>query len=247
MNERSHIIEVNDLSVFVEGKQILKGIDLKVGKGEIHALMGPNGSGKSTLSYSLMGHPNYTVQGGSVLFGGEDLLKMAVHERARHGLFLAFQYPHEVEGVSLREFLWHAYSSIHTNASIKKFRVLLEEKMRLLKIEKEFVERDLNVGLSGGEKKRAECLQLAVLEPKLAILDEIDSGLDIDALRIVCESILAVQKESKDLSLLVITHYPRILSYLEPEKVHVIQDGVIVRSGGKELAHELEETGYEKE
>jgi Fe-S cluster assembly ATP-binding protein len=244
MDKNLNFVSINDLSVSIGEEQILKGIDLGVAKGEIHALMGPNGSGKSTLAYTLMGHPKCVVQGGSVTFAGKDLFKMEVHERAKAGLFLAFQYPHEVEGVTLREFLWQAYSVFHEGASLKNFRSVLDQKMKLLNIDSAFVDRFLNVGLSGGEKKLAECLQLAVLEPKLAVLDEIDSGLDIDALRVVCEAILAVKEDCKDMSLLVITHYPRILSYLHPDKVHVMQDGVIVRSGGKDLAKELEEKGY---
>jgi Fe-S cluster assembly ATP-binding protein len=247
-------LEIKNLHVSVEGREILKGLNLTVQQGEVHAIMGPNGSGKSTLAYTLSGHPKYVVTDGDVLFKGQSILEMSPDERAREGLFLAFQYPVAVPGVSMANFLRLAYRSVKGNASkpetrreevlsIPKFRRLMREKMAMLKVDESFATRYLNDGFSGGEKKRAEILQMAVLEPEIAILDETDSGLDIDALRIVSEGVNLLR--GPNLGLLVITHYQRILNYIKPQFVHVLVDGVIKQSGGPELALQLEESGYE--
>jgi len=243
---------IKDLRVSVEGKEILKGLDLTVRKGEIHALMGPNGSGKSTLAHTLLGHPKYQVEQGDILFNGESILGLKADERARKGMFLAFQYPSAVPGVTVANFLRTALNAKRKAMSsngegkpiaIPEFRKLMKDKMALLKMDESFATRYLNDGFSGGEKKRAEILQLAVLKPEIAILDETDSGLDIDALRIVAEGVNALT--GPDLGVLVITHYQRILNYIKPQFVHVLVNGQIVREGGPELALELEEKGYE--
>jgi Fe-S cluster assembly ATP-binding protein len=247
-------LEIKNLHVSIEGREILKGLNLTIQQGEVHAIMGPNGSGKSTLAYTLSGHPKYVVTDGDVLFKGQSILEMSPDERARAGLFLAFQYPVAVPGVSMANFLRLAYRSVKGNASkpetrreevlsIPKFRRLMREKMAMLKVDESFATRYLNDGFSGGEKKRAEILQMAVLEPEIAILDETDSGLDIDALRIVSEGVNLLR--GPNLGLLVITHYQRILNYIKPQFVHVLVDGVIKQSGGPELALQLEESGYE--
>jgi Fe-S cluster assembly ATP-binding protein len=247
-------LEIKNLHVSVEGKEILKGLDLAVTQGEVHAIMGPNGSGKSTLAYTLTGHPKYVVTEGDVLLNGRSVLEMSADERARAGLFLAFQYPVSVPGVSMANFLRLAYRSVKGGTSqpetrreevlsIPKFRKMMREKMAMLKMDESFATRYLNDGFSGGEKKRAEILQMAVLEPEIAILDETDSGLDIDALRVVSEGVNLLR--GPNLGLLVITHYQRILNYIKPDFVHVLVDGRIVQSGGPELALELEEKGYE--
>lgn len=235
-------LEIKELLASVDGKEVLKGIDLVVNTGEVHALMGPNGAGKSTLANVLMGNPKYKASG-SVLLNGVELMDKKVNERAKQGLFLAFQYPREVSGVTIANFLRTAYNSIHPKLSILEFKALLKEKMQLLKMDESFANRYLNEGFSGGEKKRAEILQLAVLQPKFALLDETDSGLDVDALRIVSEGINALKK---DTGILLITHYNRILSYVKPDFVHVLSNGRIVKSGGAELAKELESSGYEE-
>ncbi len=244
--EKSLIIR--DLHVNVEDKEILKGLSLELEKGKVHAVMGPNGSGKSTLSYALAGHPNYEVTGGEVLFNGQDVLEMGADERAQLGIFLAFQYPMSIPGVSMANFLRTAVNSVRKARDEKPMRVpdfrkMLNEKMSVLKMDRSFAGRYLNEGFSGGEKKRAEILQMAMLEPKVAILDETDSGLDIDALRIVSEGVNALR--NPDTSMLIITHYQRILNYVKPDYVHVLVDGRIVTSGGPELALELEEKGYD--
>jgi len=237
---------ISDLHVSVGGKEILKGVNLTVNAGEKHALMGPNGSGKSTLSYALMGHPNYEITQGEVLFQGQNLLEMAPDERARKGLFLAFQYPMVIPGVKVFQFLRNMLQArLGRDVPVKEFRSLLKTKMQLLDMKEEFVRRYLNEGFSGGEKKRHEILQMALLEPSLAILDETDSGLDIDALRIVCEGINAIAAEHSELGILIITHYQRMLNYITPDVVHILYEGRIVKSGGKELALELEAQGYE--
>ena len=249
-------LEIRNLHVAVDDQPILKGIDLTVRAGEIHALMGPNGSGKSTLSYALMGHPKYTITDGTVLYGGEDVLELDPDERARLGLFLAFQYPQAVPGVSVTQFLRMAVNakrgvvdgrSGDPNApkpiSIPEFRKQLEAAMSLLQVDRDLIRRYVNDGFSGGEKKRVEILQMAMLEPTLAILDETDSGLDIDALRIVAEGVNTLVKE-RSMGALVITHYQRILNYIEPQFVHILVNGRIVLDGGPELAHRLEAEGY---
>jgi len=245
VSEKTATFQIEDLRVAVEGKQILNGVDLTVRPGEIHALMGPNGSGKSTLANTLMGHPKYQVLSGQVLYQGQNLLDLPVDERARRGLFLAFQYPVAIPGVSMGNFLRAA-----VNASKEKpvpaleFRRNLVKKMELLKMEQSFATRYLNDGFSGGEKKRAEVLQMALLQPKLAIMDETDSGLDIDALRIVAEGVNAIHEENPEMGVLIITHYQRLLNYIQPDFVHVLVKGRIVRSGGKELVERLEREGY---
>lgn len=243
-------LEIRDLHVTVEDKEILKGVDLIVNQGEIHALMGPNGTGKSTLAYSLMGHPNYDITQGDVLFQSESILELDPDERARLGMFLAFQYPVAIPGVSLANFLRMAINSRRKTVnpedkgiSIPEFRKLLKQKMDLLEMSHEFAGRYLNEGFSGGEKKRAEILQLATLEPEIAILDETDSGLDIDALKIVSNGVNALA--GPKLGVLIITHYQRILNYIQPHHVHVMLDGRIVESGGADLALKLEEHGYD--
>lgn len=242
---------IKDLRGSIEGKEILKGVNLTIKKGEVHALMGPNGSGKSTLAYLLMGHPKYQVDSGEVLYKGENILDMEPDERARNGLFLAFQYPSEIPGVSVSNFLrtaLKAKSEASGNGkkslSIPEFRRKLKEKMALLQLDDSFASRYLNEGFSGGEKKRMEILQMAMLEPEMAILDETDSGLDIDALRTVAEGVNYC-KEAYGMGILLITHYQRILHYIKPDRVHVMFDGRIIASGGSELAEELEAKGYE--
>ncbi|RMF85301.1 MAG: Fe-S cluster assembly ATPase SufC [Nitrospinota bacterium] len=242
---------IKDLRGSIEGKEILKGVNLTIKKGEVHALMGPNGSGKSTLAYLLMGHPKYQVDSGEVLYKGENILDMEPDERARNGLFLAFQYPSEIPGVSVSNFLrtaLKAKSEASGNGkkglSIPEFRRKLKEKMTLLQLDDSFASRYLNEGFSGGEKKRMEILQMAMLEPEMAILDETDSGLDIDALRTVAEGVNYC-KEAYGMGILLITHYQRILHYIKPDHVHVMFDGRIIASGSSELAEELEAKGYE--
>ena len=237
-------LEVRDLRVSVEGKEILKGIDLTVRQGETHAIMGPNGSGKSTLSNVIMGRPGYVLTGGEIRFRGEDITALTADERAKRGLFLAMQYPVEVPGVSVVNFLRTAYTAVKgEQTSALAFRKHMKEKMDVLGIEDAMVARYVNQGFSGGEKKRNEILQLAVLEPQIAILDETDSGLDIDSLKTVATGI--AQLVGPDLGVLLITHYQRILNYIAPDFVHVMIDGRIVKEGGKELAQELEAKGYE--
>jgi Fe-S cluster assembly ATP-binding protein len=242
-------LEIRDLHVAVEGKPILKGLSLAVNKGEIHALMGPNGSGKSTLANALMGNPKYEITSGSIVLNGEDVLELSADERGRKGLFLAFQYPTAIPGVSVANFLRMALTARRKEMGIEKplppkeFRALVKEKMALLRMDDSFAGRYINDGFSGGEKKRAEILQMAVLQPEIAILDETDSGLDIDALRVVSEGVNALS--GPNLGVLLITHYQRILNYIKPQFVHVLVDGRIVKSGGPELAHELEAQGYD--
>jgi Fe-S cluster assembly ATP-binding protein len=237
-------LEVRDLHASVESKPILRGIDLTVRQGEIHALMGPHGSGKSTLSNVIMGRPGYVLTGGQVLLNGEDITVLTADERAKRGLFLAMQYPTEVPGVSVVNFLRTAYQSIKgTQVSALEFRKHMKTQMERLGIEDSMVQRYVNQGFSGGEKKRNEVLQLAVLEPAIALLDETDSGLDIDSLKLVAESVNDLA--GPELGVLLITHYQRMLNYITPQYVHVMMQGKIVQSGGPELAHELEDKGYE--
>ena len=236
-------LTINDLHVSVEGKKILNGINLVVKMGEVTALMGPNGSGKSTLAYTLMGHPRYTVEKGEAVYKGKNILEMEPNERAKLGIFLSFQYPQEIPGVSVSNFLRTAYNAVkQTQISVPEFVKLLKEKMALLKIDTSFSRRYLNEGFSGGEKKRTEILQMAVLQPEIAILDETDSGLDIDSLKIVADGVNSIL--NKNFGALVITHYQRLLNYIKPDIVHIMVKGKIVKSGGKELAHQLEEKGY---
>ena len=238
-------LEIRDLHVAVGDKEILRGVDLTVRGGETHAIMGPNGSGKSTLAYALAGHPKYTVTKGEVLLDGEDLLAMSVDERARAGLFLAMQYPVEVPGVSVSNFLRSAITAIRGEApKLRDFRNELRSKMEALAIDPSFAQRNVNEGFSGGEKKRHEILQLELLNPKIAILDETDSGLDIDALRVVSGGINRFRSRG-DTGVLLITHYTRILRYVAPDFVHVFAGGRIVEEGGPELAEKLEAEGYE--
>ncbi len=241
------MLEVKNLSASVDGKEILKGLDLSMGLGEVHAIMGPNGSGKSTLSYVLAGRDGYEVTGGSVTYMGSDLLAMNAEARAAAGVFLAFQYPVEIPGVSSMNFLKTAFNSVRAAKGedpmdAMDFLKFVREKTKTLDISDEMLKRAVNVGFSGGEKKRNEVLQMAVLEPKLAILDETDSGLDIDALKTVSKGVNALR--SPERSMLIITHYQRLLDFIVPDFVHVLADGRIKRSGGKELALELEKTGY---
>jgi Fe-S cluster assembly ATP-binding protein len=237
-------LEIGGLRVEVEGKEILKGIDLVVRQGEVHALMGPNGSGKSTLAQVLMGRTSYRITEGTIRFKGEDVTKLAPDKRAQRGLFLAFQYPTEIPGVSVVNFLRSAFKAVKAEQiSALAFRKRLKEKMTLLGVEDQMVNRYVNQGFSGGEKKKNEILQLAVLEPEIAILDETDSGLDIDSLKAVANGI--DQLIGPDLGVLLITHYQRILNYITPDRIHVMMDGRIVLSGGPELGHELEQKGYE--
>lgn len=244
------VLAINDLSVSTLDKSILKGINLSINSGEIHAIMGPNGSGKTTLAYTLMGHPAYEIQAGKIEFCNEPINDLSPDKRAKLGIFLAFQYPLEIDGLELFSFLRQTYNSIYANTSkqlgLKAFKSLVEEKMDLLKIDPSFASRSLNFGFSGGEKKRMEMLQVAILNPKLVILDEIDSGLDIDALKTVCECLKKIKEADPSVSILIITHYKRILNHIRPDFVHVMQDGVVKRSGDLSLAEELELKGYER-
>ncbi len=248
----SKVLQINDLHVAIEGKEILKGVSLTLRQGEVHALMGPNGSGKSTLSYALMGHPNYEITEGSVTIDGQDILELEADERAKVGLFLAFQYPTSIPGVTLANFLRHAVSNVRNPdrkegedlVPMREFRKELRSQMDDLGMDPEFARRYLNEGFSGGEKKRAEVLQLAMLRPSFAVLDETDSGLDIDAVRVVSEGVNRVAA-SQGTGVLVITHYQRILNYIKPQHVHILFGGRIVESGGPELVDKLESEGYD--
>ena len=241
---------IKNLHVSIEGKEILKGVDLTIKQGEIHAIMGPNGTGKSTLAYTLMGHPSYTVTDGEIIFKGKNIIEQAPDERSRSGIFLAFQYPVSISGVTVANFLRTAINARRRAENpedkgipIPEFRKMLKAKMELLKMDSAFAGRYLNEGFSGGEKKRAEILQMATLKPEIAVLDETDSGLDIDALRIVAEGVNALS--GPELGVLVITHYQRLLNYIKPNFVHIMLDGRIVESGGPDLALHLEEQGYD--
>ncbi len=242
MNE----LQIKDLHVEVEGKEILKGVDLAVSKSEVVALMGPNGAGKSSLGYALLGHPAYKITKGQIIFNGEDITKMPTNERARKGLFLSFQYPSEVPGVSMANFLRTAVNARRDKNNpvpIGEFVKQLKETMNMLKIDESFMHRYLNEGFSGGEKKRAEILQMAMLKPQMAILDETDSGLDVDSLKVVAEGINSMM--NPELGVLLITHYQRILNYVKPNKVYVMMNGKVAASGGADLVNQIESKGYE--
>ncbi|HEX8249044.1 MAG TPA: Fe-S cluster assembly ATPase SufC [Pyrinomonadaceae bacterium] len=242
------LLEIKNLHAGIEGKEILKGLNLQINKGEVHAIMGPNGSGKSTLAKVLAGHPGYEVMQGEVIYEGRNLLELEPDERAREGIFLAFQYPVEVPGVSNSQFLRLAYNEKMKHLGLEEldpleFNDYLKEKAKVVEMSSDFFKRSVNEGFSGGEKKRNEILQMAVLEPKLAVLDETDSGLDIDALRIVAGGVNKLRDAEK--AIILVTHYQRLLNYITPDFVHVLANGKIVKQGGKELALELEEKGYD--
>lgn len=244
----TNLLEIKGLRASVEGKEILKGVDLVIGPGEVHAIMGPNGAGKSTLSAVLTGKPGYEVTAGSAAFCGRDLLSMSPEERAWAGLFLSFQYPVEIPGVSITNFMKAAVNAGRKAKGLPELTAgeylkLLKEKMAFVQMKGEFASRDVNVGFSGGEKKRGEIFQMAMLEPTLSILDETDSGLDVDALRIVADGVKALRTPEK--STIIITHYHKLLEYIEPDVVHVLKDGRIVRTAGKELAQQIETEGFE--
>jgi Fe-S cluster assembly ATP-binding protein len=240
-----NFLEVKDLHAEVNGTEILKGINLTVGKGEVVALMGPNGSGKSTLAYAIAGHPSYKITKGKILFKGKDITLLGADKRARLGLFLSFQYPQEIPGVSVANFLRTAINARRTEKMpVKDFLALLRQNMAMLKINESFIKRYLNEGFSGGEKKRAEILQMAMLEPELGILDETDSGLDITSLRIVAEGIQKIK--SKGMGILLITHYQRFLHYIKPDRIIIMAEGRVVKEGDRKLAEELEAKGYDE-
>lgn len=244
------MLEIKNLYASVEGKQILNGLNLSVHPGEIHAIMGPNGSGKSTLASVLTGKPGYEIISGEITYAGKNLLDMSPEERAREGIFLAFQYPVEIPGISNATFLKTALNEIRKHRGLEEldsfdFMKLMKEKSKMIEIDEKLLSRPINTGFSGGEKKRNEIFQMAMLEPKLAILDETDSGLDIDALRIVANGVNLLKEKIKDKAIIVITHYQRLLDYIIPDYVHVLYNGRIVKSGTKELALELEEKGYD--
>ena len=244
MTSNGAALKVEELHVAVDGKPIVNGLSLTVPAGEVHAIMGPNGSGKSTLANALMGHPRYEVTGGRVLLNGEDITGLPPNERAQKGLFLAMQYPTSIPGVTMVNFLRAALKSVQgRDVPIREFRQRLQESLEMLKMDESFARRYVNEGFSGGEKKRAEVLQMGMLKPSMAIMDETDSGLDIDALRTVSEGINALR--NPEMGILLITHYQRMLNYVEPDRVHVLYKGRIVRSGGSELAAELEAKGYD--
>jgi Fe-S cluster assembly ATP-binding protein len=243
------MLSIRKLHVSVEGRQILKGLDLEVGAGEVHAIMGPNGSGKSTLANVLAGREGYEVTSGEILYQGRSVLGMAPEERAREGIFMAFQYPVEIPGVNNIYLLKAALNAVRKHRGEQEldaveFLALVREKMRLVKMRDDFMNRSVNEGFSGGEKKRNEIFQMAVLEPKLAILDETDSGLDIDALRVVAEGVNSLRNPGR--AIVLVTHYQRLLNHVVPDRVHVLSDGRIIRSGGRELALEIEEHGYDR-
>ena len=240
----NNLLNISNLKVNIEDKQILKGLNLQIGQGEIHVIMGPNGGGKSTLGYTLMGHPKYEITHGTIEFDGEIINDLKADKRAKQGLFLSFQYPEEIPGVTVEEFLRTAKISVSGEMQkIIPFKKLLRDKMEQLEMKEEYASRYLNLGFSGGEKKKNEILQMSVLEPKLAILDETDSGLDVDAIKVVAEGVKRIHDNDK--SILVITHYNKLLEYLQPDFIHILLDGKIVKTGGLELAQEIDEKGYE--
>lgn len=250
INQEIKMLSVKDLFVNVEGKEILRGINLEIKAGEVHAIMGPNGSGKSTLANVLAGKPGYEIVSGEVIFEGKNLLELNPEERAHEGIFLAFQYPVEIPGISNATFLKTALNEIRKHKGLEEldameFLTLIKEKMKVVNMDQSLISRPVNQGFSGGEKKKNEIFQLAVLDPKLAILDETDSGLDIDALKVVANGVNVFKEQSKEKSVVVVTHYQRLLDFIVPDFVHVLYKGKIVKSGGKELAFELEEKGYD--
>ena len=235
---------INNLKVNIDEKELIKGLNLEMGHGEIHVIMGPNGAGKSTLANTLMGHPKYEITDGEIILEGETINELSTDKRAKKGIFLSFQYPEEIPGVTVEEFLRTAKTAVSgLQQRLFPFKKLLKEKMELLEMKEEYATRYLNLGFSGGEKKKNEILQMSILEPKLAILDETDSGLDVDAIKIVAEGVKRVHNENN--SILVITHYDKLLDYLEPDFVHILIDGKIIKTGGKELAAEINKNGYE--
>lgn len=239
------MLTICDLSISVEEKSIIRGIRLSIDPGTLHVLMGPNGSGKSTLAYALMGYPLYQITAGSIVFQGQVLNEYAIDKRAKAGIFLAFQHPVEIPGVTVFNFLKEAhYAFCNTVISVEQFKTLLYEKMAFLKLDIEFSYRPLNYGFSGGEKKKLELLQLLLLKPKMAILDEIDSGLDVDAIKIVAEGLHHARRDNPDLAVLMITHYPRLFDYLTPDAVHIMNKGQLVKTGGPELMKAIEQGGY---
>lgn len=246
---KNNILTIKNLKTSIQGKTVLNGVNMEINVGQVHVIMGKNGSGKSSLALSLMGHPNYKIDSGEILFQGQNINDLKPDQRAKLGIFIAMQNPVEVEGVSVKQLLRTAYNAIYDETPkqlrLAEFNRLLEQRLDDLKMNPSFIERATNVGFSGGEKKRTEILQMSILQPKLAILDEIDSGLDVDALKIICSQINKLKQHDPNLTILLITHYPRILAYLNPDFVHVMQDGQIVKSGTSELAHEIEKIGFE--
>ncbi len=240
----TNILEIKNLHVEIEGKEILKGLNLEIKEGDIHTLMGPNGSGKSTLANVIMGHPKYQITQGEIIFQGEKINDLSPDEKAKLGVFMSFQYPQEIEGVNIRNFLRTAYQNVHGKISVMDFKKLIDEKAKILNLKDEFSDRYLNKGFSGGEKKKSEMLQLAILNPKLTILDETDSGLDIDALRSVAESINLLKEKNPKLTVIIITHYKRILEYIKPNKLSIMINGKIALEGSSDLVNHLEEKGY---
>ncbi len=240
----NYLLEIEDLHVLVEGKQILKGINLKIPYGEIHAIMGPNGSGKSTLSFAIMGHPRYEITKGDIKFEGESILSLSVDERAKRGIFLSMQYPVQIPGVTTLNFLKNIVKSHFNDIPLPEFKKMIKNAFDDLNMKQEFLSRYVNDGFSGGEKKKHEIIQMVIIKPKFAILDEIDSGLDIDALRIIAENIQKMKSDKR--SMILITHYQRLLKYIEVDKVHIFSNGKIEKTGTIELVKELEEKGYDK-
>lgn len=240
----NNLLRINNLKVNIDKTHILKGLNLKIDKGETHIIMGPNGSGKSTLAYTLMGHPDYAIVDGQIEFDGQEINDLSADKRAKEGIFLSFQYPEEIPGVTVEDFLRTAKSAVSDQPiGLMAFKKLLKEKMKELDMDEEYASRYLNLGFSGGEKKKNEILQMSILDPKLAILDETDSGLDVDAIKIVAEGVNKFKDENK--SVLVITHYNKLLDYLQADYVHILLDGRIVKTGGLELAKEIDEKGYD--